>query len=103
MKTKVFIVFFVAISIFLSSTIHGVGAAFDCLALSSSSREADKDYCRKELTQIEAELTRLLDLQKQQQKQTGALLGDVNYLTSQINALKAKIKARSLVDRKSTR
>ena len=72
-------------------------AAFDCLKLTTSSSESDKDYCRNELADIEAELNKLLDLQKQQQKQTGTLTGDVNYLTSQINALKAKIKARGLV------
>lgn len=72
-------------------------AAFDCLNLTSSSSQADKDYCRSELVQIEAQLTELLAKQKEQQKQTGTLKGDVDYLTSQINALKTKIKARALV------
>ncbi|KKT24419.1 MAG: hypothetical protein UW07_C0015G0006 [Candidatus Nomurabacteria bacterium GW2011_GWF2_43_8] len=71
-------------------------AAFDCLQLTESSRQADKDYCENELHQIEAELQALLNKQKEQQKQTGTLKGDVDYLTSQINALKAKIKARAL-------
>ncbi len=70
-------------------------AAFNCLTLTSSSSEDDKDYCRDELKDIEAELARLIELQKAQQKQTGTLVGDVNYLTSQINALKTKIKARA--------
>ena len=70
--------------------------AFDCLTLTPSSSQSDKDYCRKELAQIEAQLADLLDKQKEQQKQTGTLKGDVDYLTSQINALKAKIKARAL-------
>lgn len=93
-----FIVFTVATFIFLgfggTQKVHG---AFDCLTLTTSSSLSDRNYCQNELTQIEAELTKLLDLQKQQQKNTGTLLGDVNYLTSQINALKTKIKARALV------
>lgn len=71
--------------------------AFDCLTLTSSSSERNKEYCKSELADIEAELSRLIDLQKQQQKQTGTLTGDVNYLTSQINALKTKIQARAMV------
>lgn len=72
-------------------------AAFDCMKLTASSTEADKAYCRKELSQIEAQLAELLEKQKQQQKETGTLKGDVNYLNSQINALKSKVKARGLV------
>src|SRR3989344_3164124 len=68
----------------------------DCLTITSSSSESDKNYCKKELTQIEAELAELLKQQEAQRKNTGTLQGDINYLTSQINALKAKIKARSL-------
>ena len=56
-----------------------------------------EDYCKNELAQIEAQLADLLEKQKEQAKATGTLKGDVDYLTSQINALKAKIKARSLV------
>jgi len=44
--------------------------AFDCLTLTPSSSQSDKDYCRKELAQIEAQLADLLDKQKEQQKQT---------------------------------
>lgn len=83
-----FIPFFVA---------QKANAISDCLTLKTTSNQADKDYCKNELAQIEAELAKLLNLQKEQQKQTGTLKGDINYLTSQINALKAKIKARSLV------
>ncbi len=72
-------------------------ADFDCLTLTTSSNQSDKDYCRSELAQIEAQLADLLNKQKEQQKQTGTLKGDVDYLTSQINALKTKIKARGLV------
>ena len=67
------------------------------MTLTTSSSQADKDYCRIELVQIEAQLIELLNKQKEQQKNTGTLMGDVNYLTSQINALKTKIKARALV------
>lgn len=71
-------------------------AAIDCLTISTSSSEADKNYCKQELAGIEEELARLLELQKEQQKQTGTLVGDVNYLNSQIKALTTKVKARSL-------
>jgi membrane-bound lytic murein transglycosylase B/archaellum component FlaC len=96
--TKNTVIFFViAIFVFLSFGTQKAHAAFDCLTLTVNSNQSDRDYCQNELNQIEADLARLLDLQKQQQKQTGTLTGDVNYLTSQINALKAKIKARALV------
>ena len=72
-------------------------ATFDCLSLTTSSSQADKAYCQNELSQIEAQLAELLKKQQAQQKQTGTLKGDVDYLTSQINALKAKVKSRSLV------
>ena len=91
------IVFICLIFIFSFLLQNRADAVFDCLTLTTSSHQSEKDYCQSELDQIEAELTRLLDLQAQQQKQTGTLIGDVNYLTSQINALKAKIKARALV------
>lgn len=90
-------VFVVATFIFLGLGTQKVHGAFDCLTLSTNSSQSDRDYCQNELTQIEAELTKLLDLQKQQQKNTGTLTGDVNYLTSQIKALKTKIQARALV------
>jgi len=92
-KTIVFVFIFL---FFLNIPINKVGAIFDCLTLTISSNQSDKDYCRNELTQIEAQLTDLINKQKEQQKQTGTLKGDVDYLTSQINALKTKIKARAL-------
>lgn len=91
-KTMVFIMFL----LFLTGTSR-VSAAFDCLNLTISSAQGDKDFCRNELSDIESQLTDLLARQKEQQKQTGSLKGDVAFLTSQINALKAKIKARALV------
>lgn len=90
--------FFPVLGLFFvfSFSVPKVHAAFDCLTLTTSSSQSDKDYCRSELAQIEAELQDLLNKQKEQQKQTGTLKGDVDYLNSQINALKTKIKARAL-------
>ncbi|MEK7190608.1 MAG: lytic murein transglycosylase [Patescibacteria group bacterium] len=94
-RTIVFILLFFVFGLFFSAP--KARADYDCLTLTISSSQADKDYCRSELSQIEAQLTDLLNKQKEQQKQTGTLKGDVAYLTSQINALKTKIKARALV------
>lgn len=71
-------------------------SAFDCLTLKTTSSDSEKSFCKKELSQIEAQLAELLNKQKEQQKKTGTIKGDVDYLTSQINALKAKVKARAL-------
>ncbi len=99
MKTMVkkTIVFVLLGFVLASFSVPKVYADFDCLTLTVASTQADKDYCRDELSQIEAQLTDLLNKQKEQQKQTGTLKGDVDYLTSQINALKIKIKARALI------
>ena len=94
---KKVIAFVVLVLIFFASRTQMVQAFFDCLTLTISSAQADKDFCRNELAQIEAQLTDLLNKQKEQQKTTGTIKGDVDYLTSQINALKTKIKARALV------
>lgn len=98
MTRKIVITFFISLSLLLififTPKAH---AAFDCLTLSSASSQVDKDYCRNELTQIEAQLEDLINKQKEQQKTTGTLKGDVAFLTAQINALKTKIKARALV------
>lgn len=72
-------------------------AEFDCLTLNVASDPSNKVYCQNQLAAVEAELNDLLNKQKEQQKQTGTLKGDVDYLNSQINALKTKIKARALV------
>jgi len=97
MKRNVVIAFLVVIFIFSRTFTHHVFSAFDCLTLTVSSSQTDKDYCKNELAQIEAQLADLLQKQQEQKKQTGTLKGDVDYLTSQINALKTKIKARELV------
>lgn len=80
-----------------SFSVQKVYADFDCLTLNTSSTATDKTYCENQLNQIEAELTSLLSQQAAQQKQTGTLKGDVDYLNSQINALKVKIQAEGLV------
>jgi membrane-bound lytic murein transglycosylase B len=95
MKGRIFLFLFLIIFSIFGFRPYNV-KAFDCLTISTSSSQADKDYCKKELSQIEAELAKLLELQKEQQKKTGTIAGDVNYLSSQINALKTKVKARSL-------
>ena len=95
-KTIVSIVFlavFAYISVFSGLK---TADAVDCLTITSHSSQADKDFCRNELAQIEAELANLINKQKEQQKQTGTLKGDINYLSSQIKALQTKVKARSL-------
>ncbi len=95
--TKKVIVFIFTILFSISAFVQSdtTYANYDCLALTSSSSAAMKSYCQNELAEIEAELAHLLELQKKQQAQTGTLIGDVNYLQSQINALKTKIQARS--------
>ncbi|MEK7060039.1 MAG: hypothetical protein AAB970_00245, partial [Patescibacteria group bacterium] len=93
---KKFSIVFIFILSILIFPMHKADAVFDCLTLNNSSAQTDKDFCRNELAQIEAQLADLINKQKEQQKQTGTLKGDVNYLTSQINALKTKIKARAL-------
>lgn len=96
MKGRYFLFFIFIMFVFFGAKTYFTIGAFNCLNLNTSSSEADKDYCKKELAQIEAELAKLIELQKEQQKKTGTITGDVNYLTSQINALKTKIKSRSL-------
>lgn len=101
MIIKRFIVFsfiyILAATILLGLDSRSANASFDCLRLTVDSAQADKDFCKKELANIEAQLAELLKKQKEQQKTTGTIKGDVDYLTSQINALKAKIKSRSLI------
>jgi len=89
-------VFFVIIFIFSVFMASKVNAVFDCLTLKTTSSQSEKDYCRRELTQIETQLRELLKKQEEQKKKTGTLKSDVDYLTSQINALQVKVKARAL-------
>ncbi len=96
MTKKLVIGFLVLLFAFLGLKINVVIGAVDCLSIGISSPQADKDYCRAELAVVEAELADLLNKQKEQQKNTGTLKGDVDYLNSQIKALQAKVKARNL-------
>lgn len=96
-KRTIVFIFLCIISLYIFVTLAPKAVAdFDCLTITSSSSQADKNYCKNELAKIEAELQDLLNKQKEQQKQTGTLKGDVDYLNAQINALKTKIKARAL-------
>ncbi|HEU0085924.1 MAG TPA: hypothetical protein VFQ59_03130 [Candidatus Paceibacterota bacterium] len=90
------ILVFIFALIFSGTLAYKAESYIDCLRINSNSPEADKNYCKNELAKIEAELQVLLNKQKEQQKQTGTIQGDVNYLNSQINALQTKVKARSL-------
>ena len=92
-KITVVFIFILIVSIFFLPI---RSFAVDCLTLSNSSPSSDRDFCRNELNQIEAQLAELINKQKEQQKRTGTIKGDIDYLTSQINALKTKIKARAL-------
>jgi membrane-bound lytic murein transglycosylase B len=102
MIRKTVIAFFVTLCI-ISAVVFSIffapkaNAAFDCLTLATSSSQSDKDYCRNELTQIEAEYTALVKQLENQNKQSSNYASEVKKLTLQINALKAKIKARGLV------
>ncbi len=96
MLRKVVIVFFIVLFISSGFKTHRAFGAVDCLTIGISSPQTDKDYCRAELAVVEAELAELLNKQKEQQKNTGTLKGDVDYLNSQIKALQAKVKARNL-------
>ncbi len=97
MTFKKVMAFVFIIFIFFTFVNYKTSVAFDCLTLTTSSAQSDKNYCQNELNQIEAQLADLLNQQKEQQKTTGTLKGDVDYLTSQINSLKAKIKSRGLI------
>ena len=58
------IIFLFTLFIFFVLSGHKANAAFDCLKLTTSSAQVDKDYCQTELNQIEAELRNLLVKQK---------------------------------------
>lgn len=98
-KSIVFILLFSMLGLITAQSflVPKAYADFDCLTLSPASTSADKTYCENQLNQIEAELNTLLAEQAAQQKQTGTLKGDVDFLASQISALKVKIQAQSLV------
>ena len=68
MTRKTVLAFFVLTFIFFGLTTHKAQADFDCLTLTISSAQADKDYCKNELAQIEAQLEVLINQQNEQQK-----------------------------------
>ncbi len=71
-------------------------AVFDCLTLTQASTPDEKQFCRDELNKIEQELANLEARQEGEEKNAGTLKGDLTLLTSKINKLKVKIKARAL-------
>ncbi len=95
-RTMVFI-FLIFTLIFYPLDILKASPVFDCLNLTISSSESDKDYCRNELDNLLLEQADLESKVKELSKQTGTIKGDITVLTAQINALKAKVKARALV------
>ena len=96
-RNTVIVFLFIILSFCLLSLKGQRVLAVDCSVASSIVTQADKDSCQNELSQIEAQLADLLNKQKEQQKQSGTLKGDITLLTTQINALKTKLKARGLV------
>lgn len=96
-RNTVIVFLFVIVSFYLLNFHKNTALAVDCSIASSIISQADKDSCQNELDQIEAQLAELLKQQKKQQKHTGTIKGDINLLTTQINALKTKVKARTLV------
>lgn len=90
------IAFFVAVLIFNFLFPAGrILADFDCLTLTNGSTPDQKQFCKNELDQLNQQLAELNRNLANQKKQTGTINGDITYLTSQINALKTKIKARA--------
>ncbi|MEI7765679.1 MAG: lytic murein transglycosylase [bacterium] len=97
-RNSVIVFLFIAIGFsYFSFFKESVVLAVDCSVASAIVTQADKDSCQGELNQIEAQLAELLKKQNEQSKQSGTLKGDITLLTTQINALKTKIKARGLV------
>ncbi len=96
-RNTVIVFLFVILSFLFFSLKEKKVIAVDCSIASSILSQGDKDSCQNELSQIERELADLLKKQAEQQKQSGTIKGDITLLTTQISALKTKIKARSLV------
>ncbi|HWA32174.1 MAG TPA: hypothetical protein VG694_01860, partial [Candidatus Paceibacterota bacterium] len=90
------VIVFILLITLVSLPLYHSRADFDCLKLNPSSSTADRNYCKQQLAQIEAQLADLLAKQAAEQKNTGTLTGDIGYLNSQIAALRTKIKARTL-------
>jgi peptidoglycan hydrolase CwlO-like protein len=74
-----------------------VSYSFDCVSdLRNTSSAQEKQFCQNELNLLMQEQANLEATLKVTQKETGTIKGDVAYLTSQINALKAKVKSRGV-------
>jgi len=71
-------------------------AVFDCLTLTPDSSSKDKQDCQAQLNDLERQLAELTAKQNIQKGHAGTLKGDLNILGTQISALQAKVKARSL-------
>jgi membrane-bound lytic murein transglycosylase B len=96
-RNTVIVFLFIALGFSFFIFERNVVLAIDCSIASSIVTQADKNACQNELSQIEAQLADLLNRQAEQQKKTGTIKGDITLLTTQINALKTKIKGRALV------
>lgn len=95
MRKKFFIAFFIFVFLFNPKT--QIRASFDCLLLTNSSSQDQKDFCQNELDDLIKEQADLEAQLKEQAKQSGTLKGDITALTTQINSLKTKIKSRGIV------
>ena len=95
MVKKIAIVFIFISFVFF---IHGdkALAAVDCEKSNTIITPADKSYCQSQLNDAEAQLIVAQSALKDASKTSGTLKGDINVLTAQVIALKAKVKARSL-------
>ena len=95
MQKKILLTFLILVVFFGAWSAKTASTATDCLALTPNSSQSEKDFCKKELAKIEAELQELLNKQEIQKHQSGTIVGDINYLNSQIASLRSKIKSRS--------
>src|SRR3989344_5038805 len=91
--TKIRVMVFLLITGVLLAFPQGGRAAFDCLTLTTSSAQSDKDFCRSELAEIEAQLNELLAKQADQKKTTGTIKGDQTILTARLTGSKPKSNA----------
>ena len=93
MIKKTVIAFFILFTCFFLQSPEKV-FAIDCS--NQIDAKANESFCRNELNNLLEEQARLEVKLREQSKQTGTLKGDVIALTTQINALKTKVKARGI-------
>ncbi len=96
MLKKALALFVVALAISGGIFVSHARADFDCLTLTPTSSQDQKNFCQGELNDLNQQLADLNAQLLEQQKQTGTIKGDITALTTQIQALKTKIKARSV-------